>query len=280
MPPTTPTILILAGVFGSMLGSFLNVVIYRLPRRENLAWPGSHCPACGEPIRWFDNLPILSWLLLRGKCRSCRQGIRLRYPLVEALMAALAVLVAWRFLSEDGARDWARFAAALALTASLVAVTFIDAEHRIIPDRITKPGMIVAPLFSLVAPGLHQVHWIPDVAPPAAALLLSLAGILTGAGSIWLMGAAGRVLFKKEAMGLGDVKFMGMVGGFVGPVGVLLAVLLGCVVGSVAGILLWVLTRSHYIPFGPFLSLGTLTVLLFREDVVHFLTVTYPSLFR
>lgn len=280
MPGGDLTILVLTGIFGAMLGSFLNVVIHRLPEGENLAWPGSHCPKCGAAIRFYDNVPVLSWLALRGRCRACRAGISVRYPLVEALTAGLAVLVAWRFLTGPGGRDWARFAAALALTAALVAVTFIDLQHRIIPDRITKPGMVAAPILCLLAPALQQVQWIPEVPAAAAALLLSLLGMVVGAGSIWLMGVIGQAVFKKEAMGFGDVKFMGMVGGFLGPVGVLLAVLLACIAGSVIGILSWLITRDHYIPFGPFLSLGALGVLFFRPEVVHFITYTYPNLFR
>lgn len=272
--------LVLAGVFGAMIGSFLNVVIHRLPKGENLAWPGSHCPKCGHDIRWFENLPIVSWLALRGRCRGCRQPISIRYPLVEALTAGLAVLVAWRFLAAPPEPQWPLFFAALVFTFALVPVTFIDFELRIIPDRITKPGMMLAPLISILVPGLHQTHWFPKIAPGAAALLLSALGMLAGAGAIWGMGALGKALFKKDAMGFGDVKLMGLAGGFLGPVGVLLAILLGCVSGAVAGILSWIITRDNYIPFGPFLSLGSLVMLLFRHDVVHFITVVYPSWFR
>jgi leader peptidase (prepilin peptidase)/N-methyltransferase len=280
MPGRDPIVLGVAAVFGAMLGSFLNVVIYRLPRKESLAWPGSHCPECGTPIRWYDNVPIVSWLVLAGKCRACRKPIPFRYPLVEALTGALTALLAWRFLTGPGPVDGVRFGVSLLFTAALVAVAFIDIALRIIPDRITKPGMVVAPVISLLVPALHRVAWLPGLSPGAAALLLSLAGMAVGAGSIWMMGVIGKVAFRKEAMGFGDVKLMGLIGGFLGPVGVLLAVLLACVAGSVIGILAWLVTRDHYIPFGPFLSLGAFAVLVFRPEVVHFFTVTYPSLFR
>jgi len=275
-------ILACAGVFGAMFGSFLNVVIYRLPERKSLVWPGSSCPKCGAAIRAFDNIPVFSWLLLGGKCRDCKAKISVQYPFVEALTAALAVATAWRFLFPAAERDWAHFAAAFALVLALIPVTFIDLRLTIIPDRITKPGMFLGPVFSLLAPGLHRTEWLTGdgLSEPVAALLLSLTGMLTGAGSIWFMGVLGKALFKKEAMGFGDVKLMGMCGAFVGPVGVLLAVLIGCVIGSVGGILTWLITRSRYIPFGPFLSAGTVIVLFWHDRVWEFITVTYPEMFR
>lgn len=283
MTETDLAIVVLTGLFGSLVGSFLNVVIHRLPERKSLVWPGSHCPVCGAPIRWYDNVPLLSFAVLLGRCRACRVRIPLRYPMVEALTAGLAVLVAFHDLVGER-RDFGLAAVHLALAASLVAVTFIDAKHRIIPDRITKPGMAAAPILSLAVPRLHVasplMDSLGDLAPPAAALLVSLLGIVAGAGIIWGMGVLGRVLFRKEAMGFGDVKFMGMIGGFTGPVGVVLAILVACVLGSVIGILGYVVTRSRYIPFGPYLSLGAFVVLFFRPEVVHFVTVTYPGLFQ
>jgi leader peptidase (prepilin peptidase)/N-methyltransferase len=283
MAVPTPLVLVLAGVFGAMMGSFLNVVIHRLPDRKSLVSPGSHCPACGKPVRWFDNLPVLSWFLLGGKCRDCKAPISPRYLLVEALTAGLTIAVALRYRGIGG--DWrlAQCLASLLLVYPLVPVTFIDLKLKIIPDRITKPGMVVAVLASLVVPDLHEPSLFPILAfrnPHVASLLVSLLGVLAGAGVIWLMGVAGKALFKKESMGFGDVKFMAMVGGFIGPVGVLLAILIACLVGSVVGILLWLITRSHYLAFGPFLALGALLTLFFRPDIIHFVTVTYPNLFR
>jgi leader peptidase (prepilin peptidase)/N-methyltransferase len=274
-------VLVIAGVFGAMIGSFLNVVICRLPERKSLVWPGSACPKCGGKIRALDNIPIFSWLILGGKCRSCKAPISIQYPVVEALTAGLAVLVAWRFVTAPPAPDWAHFAAAAALVLALVPVTFIDMKLTIIPDLITKPGMVVGPIFSIVAPGLHRTEWLTaeGLTEPVAALLLSLLGILAGAGAIYGMGALGRLLFKKEAMGFGDVKLMGMCGAFIGPVGVLFAILIGCVLGSVGGILTKIITRSSYIPFGPFLSAGSIVVLLWYAEVWEFITVTYPGMF-
>jgi len=285
MPGNEVLILVCAGLFGAMLGSFLNVVILRLPEKKSLVWPGSSCPKCGAKIRAFDNVPIFSWLLLGGKCRDCKVPISIQYPIVEALTSALTLATAWWFVVEPARQglevDWAHFAAAEVLILALVPVTFIDLRLTIIPDRITKPGMVVAPIFSLMAPGLHRTEWLTGegLSEPMAALLLSLLGMLAGAGAIWGMGVLGKALFRKDAMGFGDVKLMGMAGGFVGPVGVLLAILIGCVAGSVGGILAFVITRSRYIPFGPFLSVGTVGVLFFYDDVWHFITVTYPGMF-
>lgn len=280
----TPLVLTLAGIFGAMIGSFLNVVIHRLPERKSLVTPGSHCPHCAKPVRWFDNLPILSWMLLLGKCRDCKAPISPRYLLVEALTAGLTIFVVLRHRELSG--DWSTglCAATLLFVYTLVPVTFIDFKLKIIPDRITKPGMVLAPIISMLVPDLHDLSFLGVgggmMNPHAAALVVSLIGIGVGAGTIWLMGFAGKALFKKEAMGFGDVKFMGMVGGFVGPVGVLLVVLIACVFGSVVGILLWFITRSHYLAFGPFLAFGAFMVLFYRGAILHFITVTYPNLFR
>jgi leader peptidase (prepilin peptidase)/N-methyltransferase len=280
-PENEVLVLVCAGLFGAMFGSFLNVVILRLPEKKSLVWPGSSCPKCGAKIRSFDNVPILSWLILGGRCRDCRAPISVQYPIVEALTAALTLATAWRFLLAPAQPDWARFAAAELLVLALVPVTFIDLRLTIIPDRITKPGMVAGPLLSLAAPALHRTEWLTGegLSAPVAALLLSLLGMAAGAGSIWGMGVLGTALFRKDAMGFGDVKLMGMAGAFVGPVGVLLAILIGCVIGSVGGILAWLVTRSRYIPFGPFLSAGTVIVLFFYDEVWHFITVTYPGMF-
>jgi leader peptidase (prepilin peptidase)/N-methyltransferase len=275
-------ILVLAAAFGAMFGSFLNVVVHRLPEGKSLWWPGSACPKCGAAIRWFDNVPILSWLLLLGRCRGCRSPISPRYPLVETLTAALVAALAVLWLADRNPREWAAFAVSVPLVGALIAASFIDFAHQIIPDRITLPGMVAAPVLSLLAPRLAAAEPVRTVfenlSPPGAALLTSLLGIATGAGSIWLVRAVGTIVFRKEAMGFGDVKFMGMIGGFIGPVGVLLAILIACFVGAVVGGAGWLFTRKNTIPFGPWLAAGTLAVLFLRTEVVHFLTVTWPSL--
>ncbi len=299
-----------AFVFGAAIGSFLNVVIYRLPRADEglfLTKPRlSICPQCGATIRWYDNIPLLSYFLLGAKCRSCRAPIPLRYFAVELLTACLFALTAHR-LATGPEPDFAHAAVVAAFLASLVAVTFIDIDLRIIPDKIDIPGMALAPVLAFLVPALHRgsgdletlaslVNRVAalfgtsgDLVPKAfglsghervAAAIASLIGIATGAGVIWLVGRAGKALFKKEAMGFGDVKLLGMMGGYVGWKGVFLILLLASVCGALIGIIVKLATRESYIPFGPFLSLGAAIVVLWRAEVLHVIFVSYPNLFR
>jgi leader peptidase (prepilin peptidase)/N-methyltransferase len=227
--------LVIAGCFGLVVGSFLNVVIWRLPRGESIVTPGSHCPGCDQPIRWFDNLPVLSWLLLRGRCRRCKTAIALRYPLVEALTGVLFVLAAARWPGE-----LATIIVVCAGLAALVAISFIDWDHKIIPDRITKPGIVVA---VGVAPltVLHPPDWVDGLGPVPSAWLHAAAGAAAGALVIFVIRVLGSLAFRKEAMGLGDVKLLAFIGAFTGPIQVLYALVLACVGGAVVGILrlLW-----------------------------------------
>lgn len=222
--PFTVTVM---GLAGACIGSFLNVVIWRLPRGENLAHPGSHCPRCNRPIRWTDNLPILSWLLLRARCRHCRAPISARYPAVEALTALLFVLAGLRLGAEP-----VNAAVVALLLAALVAVTFIDIDHRIIPDAITKPGMLLAlGLAVLPAVTLHPGDWIHGLKPGLNRLLHAGAGVLTGLLVVYGVRLLGTLILKKEAMGQGDAKLLGLIGGFTGPLGALYALTLACLGG-------------------------------------------------
>jgi leader peptidase (prepilin peptidase)/N-methyltransferase len=274
----------LAALFGLIIGSFLNVVIYRLPREGmSIVRPRSRCPQCGHQLAWYENLPIVSWLLQGGRCRSCRAGIPLRYPLVELLTAVLFFLSFVRLHPTDDplALGFVRAAA----LAALVAVSYIDFDHRIIPDEISIPGMVLAPIACLFVPALMRHEKLYDDVASAtnehvAGLALSLAGAVVGAGIIWGVGFLGRLVFKKEAMGFGDVKLMGLIGGLVGPEGVFLAFLIGVVSGAFFGIAYFLVTRDRYIPFGPFLALGGGALLLWGAEVRHFFWVTYPGLFR
>jgi leader peptidase (prepilin peptidase)/N-methyltransferase len=223
--------LVLAGVVGACIGSFLNVVAWRLPRGESLSHPPSRCPGCGTRIRWFDNLPILSWLLLRARCRACRKPISARYPSVEVATAALFVVVATR----HGPSEAALAASKAAVLAALVAVSVIDWDHRTIPDRITKPGIAAGLLLALLVPGLHDPRFVSRVDPALARLLESAAGAFVGYGSIFAIRWIASKLLKKEAMGLGDAKLLAFVGAFTSPVAVVYTLLLASVVGAVVG---------------------------------------------
>ncbi len=265
--------------FGAAVGSFLNVCIYRLPESGSLLRPSSHCPKCKHPIRWRDNVPILSYLLLRGRCRDCGTHISLQYPLVEFLTASLFVLLAAVFLMRG--EPLSCIAVYLALTCILIVSSFIDLEHTIIPDEITIPGMILAPVASLAFPLLHHLpsaERYPEIILANLrlnSLLHSLIGMAAGAGFIYLMRFFGGLIFRKEAMGWGDVKFMGLVGGILGWKLVTLANLVAPVYGAVVGIFLMVTKGERQIPYGPFLSLGVLTVMIFGPDMVVWLRLHY-----
>lgn len=223
---------VVAGFLGACIGSFLNVVIWRVPRGKSVADGRSHCPKCGHLIRWFDNLPVLSWLLLRAKCRDCRAPISARYPFVEALTAALFVAVALRHPFPDGTP--VAVAHAILLSA-LVVVSFVDVDRREIPDAISKPGIVVGLLASLLVPALHAGAF-PDLANRhLASLLASARGVAAGAGVLLAVRWIGRLAMGKEAMGLGDVKLLAMVGAFVGWGDVMMVLLVASVGGSVFG---------------------------------------------
>jgi leader peptidase (prepilin peptidase)/N-methyltransferase len=237
-------VLVFAALTGAVVGSFLNVVIWRLPRGESLSHPRSRCPRCGTLIRWFDNVPVLSWLLLRARCRSCRAPISARYPGVELLTAALFLLAALRWPGDLATAS----VVALGL-AGLVAISFIDLDHRIIPDRITKPGMVLAVALAPVG-ALHPRDWLPDLTPGLVAWLHAGAGLLVGYGSILAVRLLGRLAFRKEAMGLGDAKLLGFVGALTGPAGAFYTLVLACLSGAVVGILVLLAARRRPLPCG------------------------------
>jgi leader peptidase (prepilin peptidase)/N-methyltransferase len=263
-----------AAALGLVVGSFLNVVILRLPAGESLVRPRSRCPGCGRGIAWYDNLPVLSWLLLRARCRGCGMRISWRYPLVEALtgglfaLAAWLVVVRWRGGYADPLR-YAHLAAALLFTAAMVALSGIDLDHRLLPDRITKPGMAVGAVASLLLPGLQGPTGRFGLPPAGEAVILSAAGMVVGYGSLWLVGWLGEKTFRREAMGLGDCKLLAMIGAFTGPAGAMLAAGAGMVLGLLLGGLQQLRTRDAVFPFGPALAAGGVGVLLAREEVVE-----------
>ena len=208
-------ILIVACLFGLVVGSFLNVCIARIPLEQSIVTPSSHCPRCKEPIRWFDNIPVISFLLLRGRCRTCGQPITWRYPLVELLNGLLWMWAAFVF-GVSG-----ETLLVMALCSSLLVITFIDLDHQIIPDVITLPGMVIglaaAPFFmSALATALpfRLGHVFPHAGTYLVCFLNAVLGLLCGGGPLWLLGWLWERLRKVEAMGGGDVKLMGMVGSF------------------------------------------------------------------
>lgn len=241
---------LIAGVLGAVVGSFLNVCIRRIPRDESIVLPASHCPHCGQPIRPYDNFPILSFLWLRGRCRACAAPISWRYPIVEALTALLFVALEWEFGLNLA---WAIQAA---FVAALIVVTFIDLEHQIIPDVISLPGILIGLSLSLAGLG---PHWTD-----------SLAGVLLGGGFLWGIAAGYYALAGREGMGGGDIKLLAMIGAFQGWASVLLVLLLSSTLGSLIGgvVLLGRGDAREPIPFGPFLVGGALVSMFWGDTII------------
>ncbi|HED65265.1 MAG TPA: prepilin peptidase [Planctomycetes bacterium] len=290
-------------LLGLVVGSFLNVCIYRLPTEGvSVSNPKrSRCPNCGRELTWRDNIPVLSWLILRGRCRSCSWSIPWRYPLVELLTAVLFGLAAWRATAghEGGPAIAVAFVHAVVL-AGLVVATFVDFDHFEIPDEVSIGGMLLAPIASFLVPTLHAntalAHTLSsgDV-DRAGALLASLAGMAVGGGVLLAIGALGSRAFGRDAMGFGDVKLLAAGGGFIGPGGALAALLIGALAASVAGIVniarFYLLVRrraaergavkrrgsslrvariaGRYLPFGPYLGIGIGIVLLDWDHVIE-----------
>jgi leader peptidase (prepilin peptidase) / N-methyltransferase len=246
------TLLLFSFVLGAVIGSFLNVCICRLPAGESIAYPASRCPHCQAAIRWYQNIPILSYLLLWGRCANCRCGISSRYPLVEALTGALFVLIFLSFGVQWATPVYWLFAAAL------VVVTFIDLDHQIIPDVISLPGI---PIGFLAVFGVPWISWSD-----------SLLGILAGGGSLFLVAASYQLLTKKEGMGGGDIKLLAMIGAFLGWQAVLPVIFISSFIGSLVGVPLMLIKKADRrlaIPFGPFLALGALVYLLWGRMLLR-----------
>lgn len=236
----------LFGLFGLAVGSFLNVCICRLPEGESVVSPPSHCPGCGQCIRWFDNIPLLSYIVLRGRCRNCGASISWQYPLVEFATGVLFAATAAVF--GLGAETLVY----LLLLSALVVITVIDLHHQIIPDRITLPGIPLGLILgALVLPvGLKD----------------ALIGCLLGGGAYYLI-----AVLSRGGMGGGDIKLMAMLGGFLGWKGVVLTTLIGSFTGAAAGLFLMAVKgkgRKHAIPFGPFLALGAMFSIFVGDSLV------------
>jgi leader peptidase (prepilin peptidase)/N-methyltransferase len=284
-PEQRVVFLIFSGLLGLLVGSFLNVCIFRLPRNcMSLVRPRSRCPKCLRLIAWYDNIPVASWLVLGGKCRGCRLPISPRYPLVELLTGALFLYAGWRELygsSAPGPDRAIRFVLETAFLGAMMACTFIDLDFRILPDEITIPGTLVGLGASAMFPFLHEGGMPLTISSPhLASLAVSALGALVGGGAIYGVGVLGKLLFRKEAMGLGDVKYMAMVGALLGWKGVLFTFLIACLCGALFGIgKLLAVRRMGYVPFGPFLSLGAL-VMLFWPHLVYRALRWYMALFQ
>jgi leader peptidase (prepilin peptidase)/N-methyltransferase len=256
--------------FGACVGSFLNVCIYRIPRDESVVTPRSHCPHCGTLIPWYLNIPVASWLCLRGKCASCKGPIAFRYTLVELLTALLFLAVFMKWAAPQ-AMHMPPIAHPLIVPvlwlflAGLVLGTFVDFEHFIIPDSVTIGGMAAGPLLSALVPSLHaHALWWQSLAS-------SVIGLAAGFGLLYAVGWLGEKAFKKEAMGFGDVKLMGAIGAFLGWKAVFFTVFMSSLLGSVSGLLLIAfggVKMQSRIPFGPYLSAAALIWVFWGPDLL------------
>ena len=249
---------------GACIASFLNVVIWRVPRGESIVSPPSHCPKCDAPIRWWQNIPILSWLALRGKCAKCRAPISPRYILVELLGGVLFLAAFWKF---------GVWAPVFWIWISLMIVgSFIDFDHQLLPDFVTVGGMVLG-----VALGVVDGCRLQSFAPA----LWSLGGLAFGFGLLWLVRFLGSKAFKREAMGLGDVFLMGAVGAIFGPVAVLVTLILSSVFGSFVGVGMILLNKARLgkmveIPYGPYICMGCLAWMFYGEELVRL----YVNMFK
>lgn len=263
------------GLAGACIGSFMNVVVYRLPREcMFIARPRSRCTACATPIAWYDNIPILSWLLLRARCRHCKTHISARYVSVEIVVAAWFVLSAWHQLCADGADDilaasgerWITWGVQALIFVCLLALSLIDFDHRILPDELTIGGMVLGPVLAFLAPSFQHgrsfvkgvLGW--DLAPNLLAVADGLLGMLAAAGVLWGVGWLGAKAFRREAMGFGDVKMFGAMGAVLG-MWVFLALVVASLTGALIGVVSMCLGQGRQIPFGPFLAVGMLVVM-------------------
>lgn len=245
-------------VFGAAIGSFLNVCIFRLPAKTSLVKPNSRCPHCHHPIRFYDNIPIISFFLLQGRCRDCDTPISWRYPLVELITAVLALLLFIKFgLS-------LKFLAFFIFTAVLIVITFIDLDHQIIPDILTLPGI---PIFFLVAIFMAEVPWLD-----------ALLGLLIGGGILFVIAIVYELITKREGMGGGDIKLLAMIGGFLGWKSLIFILLFSSFAGAIVGIAAIIIKKQdmkYAVPFGPFLSAAVIAYIFWGENFTKFLFVRY-----
>lgn len=243
-------LMLYALLIGLCVGSFLNVVIYRLPLGQSLVSPGSRCTKCGYQLRWYDNVPVLSWAWLGGRCRQCRTAISIQYPVVEIVTGLLFVLVVW--LTPVGPLLVSR----LILVAMLVALFGIDLEHQILPNSITLPGIVIGVMFSFIAPP----GWKD-----------ALLGALLGAGVLYGIAAAYYAVRREEGLGMGDVKMLAMIGAFLGWKAVLVTLVLSSFSGAAIGMALIAAQRGGMklaLPFGTFLAVGALAAMLAGEPLI------------
>jgi leader peptidase (prepilin peptidase) / N-methyltransferase len=246
--------LILVFIFGAVVGSFLNVCIYRIPRKKSIIYPPSACPQCDKPVRFYDNIPLVSYLVLKGKCRDCGARISFRYFLIELITAIIFTLIyrKWGLSSE--------FFIQVFFAAVLIVISFIDYDFQIIPDILSIGGMVAGLIISFVRPGFRVMD--------------AVYGVLIGGGVLFIIAWGYQLVTKREGMGGGDIKLLAMIGSFSGFKGVLFSLIGGSVVGTIVGIPLMLMKGKeegtrYAIPFGPFLSFCAIIYLFLGPGVIH-----------
>ncbi len=259
----------LAFLAGLVIGSFLNVCVYRWPRDLSVVRPRSFCPACEHTVAWYDNVPVLSYLLLRGRCRHCRAWISPRYPVVELLTACLFFVIVLAYGPSAAALKWCVFCALL------IGLIFSDLEERILPDEMTLGGTAAGIALAALVPfddGFAMLFLPADWGRAALSVADAVLGACLSGGLLWLIGTLYLKVRHRDGLGFGDVKMVGMIGAFLGLQGALLTVVLGSILGSVLGLLYIFIARkkasTYELPFGTFLGAAALAVALLREHVL------------
>jgi leader peptidase (prepilin peptidase)/N-methyltransferase len=256
-----------------MVGSFLNVCVYRIPKGLSVVRPRSRCPKCENPISWQDNIPVVSWLLLGAKCRHCGQTISWQYPLVEAITGTLFFLVFWRFGLSAATPIY------MVVSAALVLVTFVDLTDWTIPDEVSLPGIPIGIAVAALGMFLGEESGLM-----VRNVFSAIGGAFLGAAILYGLDKLALFVLKKPGMGMGDVKLIAMLGAFFGLWGVALIIMIAAVLGSIVGIIMVVLQKrkgveeeSHYLPFGPYLSLAGIIVMFFGPQIVHWYLSGFPT---
>ena len=247
--------MIFAFIFGLTIGSFLNVCIYRIPIKKSIVTPPSGCPACGNRIKFYDNIPVLSYLILRGRCRHCGAAISMLYPTVELATGLISMALLIRFNLFN--HHFPQYFVYLCFISALVCISFIDLEHQIIPDVISIPGIISGFVISFLLP---HITWVD-----------SLAGIIAGGGILYVIALVFEVLMKKEGMGGGDIKLLAMIGAWLGWKAIPFVILASSLTGSIIGGIALLLSRKGLrtkIPFGPFLAFGAILYIFFGKELI------------
>jgi leader peptidase (prepilin peptidase)/N-methyltransferase len=263
-PEIMPVWHVMVFVLGTCLGSFLNVCIWRIPRGESVVTAPSHCPKCGHQIRWYENIPLISWLALRGKCSSCKAPITPRYFFVELLTGILFYILFFKVTFDN--QPLPVLVVYLGMALLIVTTSFIDIEHRLIPDKTTYPAMLLGLITAVIFPEI----W--GTASRVWALVFSLAGLSISAAALALFAMFGKMLFKVEALGWGDVKYLAAVGACLGLKASFFTVLFGSIAGTLAGIIIMIVKKKGLktaIPFGPFLAAGTYVWMVYGERLMQ-----------